>query len=87
VTQSHIYFLGVAHGDRKGRASRTYPDGVPRDAGLCLTRWQATRLWNLEPTLWDDLLAVLVGEGFLVKTREGLFLRRHDERAACSLTA
>jgi hypothetical protein len=54
---------------------------------LCLRRWQAKRLWNLEPTLCDDLLAVLVGEGFLVKTREGLFLRRHDERAPRSLTA
>jgi hypothetical protein len=54
---------------------------------LCLTRWQATRLWNLEATLCDDLLAVLVGEGFLVKTREGLFLRRHDESVRRSLSA
>ena len=54
---------------------------------LCLTRWQAARLWNLEPLLCDDLLAALIGEGFLVKTREGLFLRRHDEGARRSLTA
>ncbi len=54
---------------------------------LCLTRWQATRLWNLEPTICDDLLAVLVGEGFLVKTREGLFLRRHDDSVRRSLSA
>jgi hypothetical protein len=54
---------------------------------LCLTRWQATRLWNLEPTLCDDLLAVLVGEGFLVKTREGFFLLGHDEVARCYLSA
>jgi hypothetical protein len=54
---------------------------------LCLRRWQATRLWNLEPTICDDLLAVLVGEGFLVKTREGLFLRRHDESVRQSLSA
>jgi hypothetical protein len=54
---------------------------------LCLTRWQATRLWNLEPTICDNLLAVLVGEGFLVKTREGLFLRRHDDSVRRSLSA
>jgi len=54
---------------------------------LCLTVWQARRLWNLEPKLCDDLLAVLVGEGFLVRTREGLFLRRHDERTPRSRTA
>ena len=53
---------------------------------LCLTRWQATRLWNLEPTICDDLLAVLVG-GFLVKTRDGLFLRRHDDSVRQSLSA
>jgi hypothetical protein len=54
---------------------------------LCLTRWQARRLWNLEPRLCDDLLGVLVGEGFLVKTREGLFLRRNGERSPRSLNA
>jgi hypothetical protein len=54
---------------------------------LCLTRWQARRLWNLEPKQCDDLLGVLVGEGFLVKTREGLFLRGHAERSPRSLTA
>ena len=54
---------------------------------LCLTRWQATRLWNLGETICDDLPAVLVGEGFLVKTREGLFLRRHDDSVRQSLSA
>jgi hypothetical protein len=54
---------------------------------LCLTLWQARRLWNLEAELCDALLSALVGEGFLVRTREGLFLRRHVDRAAHSLTA
>jgi hypothetical protein len=54
---------------------------------LCLTLWQARRLWNLEPKLCDDLLSVLVDEGFLVRTTEGLFLRRNAEGSSRSLTA
>jgi hypothetical protein len=54
---------------------------------LCLTLWQARRLWNLEPKLCDALLSVLVDEGFLVRTTEGLFLRRNAEGSPRSLTA
>jgi hypothetical protein len=38
---------------------------------LCLTRWQATRLWNLEPTLCDDLLAALVVRAFSSRRGRG----------------
>ena len=36
---------------------------------LRLTPRQARRLWNLEPALSEELMAVLVREGFLVRAR------------------
>jgi hypothetical protein len=43
---------------------------------LRLTLRQARRLWNLEPELCDELLSVLVHEGFLARTHDGSFLKR-----------
>lgn len=48
---------------------------------LRLTFFQARRLWNLEPAVCDDLLAALVGEGFLMQTKDGLFQRRRRDTA------
>ncbi len=49
---------------------------------LCLTFFQARRLWNLEPDLCDSLLTALIGEGFLMRTSEGTFRRRTSDRVA-----
>jgi hypothetical protein len=43
---------------------------------LRLTMRQARRLWNLDPALCDELMAILVREGFLARTHDGSFLRR-----------
>lgn len=43
---------------------------------LRLTLRQARRLWNLEPELCDELLSVLVHEGFLARSHDGSFLKR-----------
>ena len=45
---------------------------------LRLTKWQARRLWNLEPAVCDELLAALVREGFLARSNDGSFLKRHS---------
>ena len=44
--------------------------------GLVLTSGQARRLWNVTPEVCDAILATLVREEFLTKTRWGAFLRR-----------
>jgi hypothetical protein len=43
--------------------------------GLRLTEPQARRLWALEPSLCSAVLTELVDNGFLVRTREGAFVR------------
>lgn len=43
--------------------------------GLRLTEPQARRLWALEPSLCNAVLAELVENGFLVRTRDGAFVR------------
>ena len=43
--------------------------------GLRLTEPQARRLWGLDAASCDSLLAALVEAKFLVKTREGAFMR------------
>ena len=48
---------------------------------LCLTFFQARRLWNLEQSVCDEVLGTLVGEGFLTKTDDGSFLRRRRDGA------
>jgi hypothetical protein len=43
--------------------------------GLRLTEPQARRLWALEPSLCTAVLTELVDNGFLLRTREGAFVR------------
>jgi hypothetical protein len=43
--------------------------------GLRLTSRQAQRLWNLTPSVCDELLTILVRQGFLAKTDDGIFFR------------
>jgi hypothetical protein len=54
---------------------------------LQLTFGQARKLWNLEPLVCEELLATLVGEGFLVSTRDGSFHRPGSEHAPILKTA
>jgi hypothetical protein len=48
--------------------------------GLHLTFWQAQRLWNLSPEVCDRALSLLIVSGFLVRSRDGCYRRRHPER-------
>jgi hypothetical protein len=48
-------------------------DALP---GLRLTRWQAQRLWRLEPNECEIVLASLVRSTFLTEERDGTFARR-----------
>jgi hypothetical protein len=43
--------------------------------GLRLTEPQARRLWALEPSLCNAVLTELVDNGFLLRTRDGAFVR------------
>ena len=43
--------------------------------GLRLTEPQARRLWALEPSLCNAVLSELVDNGFLLRTRDGAFVR------------
>jgi len=43
--------------------------------GLCLTAAQAQRLWGLDQDFCDKLLTTLVDARFLVKRRDGSFIR------------
>ena len=43
--------------------------------GLRLTEPQARRLWALEPSLCSAVLSELVDNGFLLRTRDGAFVR------------
>jgi hypothetical protein len=43
--------------------------------GLRLTERQARRLWGLDTTHCEALLAALVESGFLARTRDGAFVR------------
>jgi hypothetical protein len=43
--------------------------------GLCLTRAQACRLWGLDAPSCDALLGTLVEAKFLLRTRDGAFMR------------
>ena len=44
--------------------------------GLRLTVQQARRLWRLDDTVCDAVLAALVDAHFLVKTSDGTFVRQ-----------
>jgi hypothetical protein len=50
--------------------------------GLRLTTAQAQRLWGLDRAACDALLGALVDAKFLLKTRDGAFVRSEDVRAA-----
>jgi hypothetical protein len=43
--------------------------------GLCLTKKQAQRLWNLDSQTCEGLLEALVGRGFLRVTENGRYAR------------
>lgn len=43
--------------------------------GLQLTGGQARRLWNLDQTTCENILATLVDEHFLTRTARGTYLR------------
>jgi len=43
--------------------------------GLRLTEAQARRLWGLDPVACGALLAALVDQKFLFRTRDGAFMR------------
>jgi hypothetical protein len=53
--------------------------------GLRLTAPQARRLWGLEHEVCDALLAALVDARFLVRTRDGAFIRVEGARPAQSV--
>jgi len=48
--------------------------------GLRLTSRQARRLWNLDQSTCEELLAALVREEFLSQTADGAYLRRGTGR-------
>jgi hypothetical protein len=52
--------------------------------GLRLTTAQAQRLWGLDRAACDALLGALVETKFLLRTRDGAFIRSASDRAAAS---
>ena len=50
--------------------------------GLRLTPAQAQRLWGLDRVVCDTLLGALVDAKFLLRTRDGAFVRSDQARAA-----
>ena len=50
--------------------------------GLRLTTAQAQRLWGLDRAACDALLGALVDAKFLLRTRDGAFVRSDVSRAA-----
>jgi hypothetical protein len=50
--------------------------------GLRLTPAQAQRLWGLDRVACDALLEALVDAKFLLRTRDGAFMRSDQVRAA-----
>ena len=50
--------------------------------GLRLTIAQAQRLWGLDRAVCDSLLAALVDAKFLLRTRDGAFVRSDHVRLA-----
>jgi hypothetical protein len=50
--------------------------------GLRLTTAQAQRLWGLDPAACDALLKALVDAKFLLRTRDGAFVRSEQVRIA-----
>ena len=50
--------------------------------GLRLTAPQAQRLWGLDRAACDSLLGALVDAKFLLRTRDGAFVRSDQVRAS-----
>ncbi len=50
--------------------------------GLALTREQARRLWQLDPSLCEQVLEHLVCEKFLAELAGGRFMRQESAPAA-----
>ena len=48
--------------------------------GLCLSEPQARRLWNIDEATCARILALLVEERFLTRSRDGAYLRSGSER-------
>jgi len=48
--------------------------------GLCLSERQARRLWNIEEATCARILAHLVEERFLTRSRDGAYLRSGSTR-------
>ncbi len=48
--------------------------------GLRLTLLQAQRLWGLDRSVCDSLLGALVDSKFLLRTRDGAFVRSDQVR-------
>jgi hypothetical protein len=46
--------------------------------GLTLTHKQVERLWSLDEQMCDEVLADLVGRGFLVRRPDGHYARPHE---------
>lgn len=44
--------------------------------GLRLTTRQAARLWGIDGTMSERVLTRLEGAGFLLRTRDGAYMRR-----------
>jgi hypothetical protein len=65
---------GMPHEQLLQRIRLEY-DALP---GLRLTRWQAQRLWRLDPNECEIVLASLVRSTFLTEGRDGTFARREQ---------
>jgi hypothetical protein len=48
--------------------------------GLCLTKRQAQRLWNLDPDTCAELLDEMVADRFLRRTPANLYVRADVDR-------
>ena len=43
--------------------------------GLCLTFWQAQRLWDLSDELCEQALRFVTNSGFLIRNADGAYVR------------
>lgn len=50
--------------------------------GLCLTREQACRLWQMDEITCDGILGALTDDGFLTRTPSGAFVAQTATRPA-----
>lgn len=50
--------------------------------GLCVTREQACRLWQMDEITCDGILGALMDDGFLTRTPSGAFVAQTTSRTA-----